>query len=230
MTIFNADGTCPEACGNATRCVGSLLLSKQPIGKQQRQVSMNTPAGILLALPCKGHSLETRIKVTMPPLQVGHEANGIRDVKQLTADVSGYMHGLAFHPIQVISIGNPHCVIVLEEGSQAVPQDRLREVMTTAGGVACTHETFTAGANVEFVTVTDRNHIRMSVWERGVGPTLACGSGACAAVAACVHLGLTADTNVAVDMEDGCIVVSIADGIVWQEGPVALVFTGVWRS
>jgi diaminopimelate epimerase len=114
-------------------------------------------------------------------------------------------------------MGNPHCVFVVDD-AEAVD-------LETRGPQVEHDPLFPERTNVEFVHVIDRSAIRMRVWERGGMPTLACGSGACAAVVVTARRGLT-DRNVTVRLDGGALQIDWRDDGVWMTGPTALVFEG----
>jgi diaminopimelate epimerase len=132
------------------------------------------------------------------------------------------------HPIEVdgrsfaftaVSMGNPHCVIYVD--------DAVHFDLATWGPKLETHPLFPRKINVEFVTVKDRTHTDMRVWERGAGPTLACGTGACATVVSSVLNGLT-DRTATVSLKGGDLQIewNEQDNHVYMTGPAAAVFNG----
>jgi len=118
-------------------------------------------------------------------------------------------------------MGNPHCVIFVNDTDDVD--------LPSVGSLIENHRIFPNRTNVEFVTVKDRYHIRMRVWERGAGETMACGTGACAALVASVLTG-KADRNAEVKLNGGVLQVewSPEDNHVYKEGPAEFVFDGVW--
>jgi diaminopimelate epimerase len=116
-----------------------------------------------------------------------------------------------------VSIGNPHCVLFVND-ADAAPVASLGPRIETL-------PLFPGRTNVEFVTVRDAGHLRMRVWERGAGVTLACGSGACAAAAAAHRRGLTG-AKVEVLLDGGALVLEMRDGHALMTGPAALVYRG----
>jgi diaminopimelate epimerase len=214
LDMYNADGSVAGACGNGTRCVASLIMAET--GKDS--VLIRTVAGLLSAHldPVTG-----LISVNMGPVHTDGQSIGLtQSVDPLAVDL-----GLAsFGPATALSMGNPHAVFFTED-AESVELEKW-------GPIAENHEIFANRANIEFVTILGRGAMRMRVWERGVGVTLACGSGACAAAAAGYLRGLT-DSDVDVYLDGGRLQISWQNaedgkgGQVIMTGPVSHVATGV---
>lgn len=173
MRIINADGSEVPACGNATRCVGWMLMQE----KEALACKIETAAGILF---CGRESLESH-HVTADMGQPRWEWQEIplaEEVDTLHLPIEGA-------PVAV-SVGNPHMVFFVEE----VGAVKIAEV----GYALEHHKLFPKKTNVEFVQVIRPDYLRMRVWERGVGITQACGTGACAALVAAVRRGLCSET------------------------------------
>ena len=129
--------------------------------------------------------------------------------------------GSATYEIHCVSMGNPHCVIFVRDPDYV----DLEQI----GPLLENNAIFPQRANVEFVQVVSRDHLRMRVWERGAGETLACGTGACASIVAAVMTG-RADRHVVMDLLGGSLTLdwSPDDGHVYQEGTAQFVFDGEW--
>ena len=129
--------------------------------------------------------------------------------------------GGANYKVHCVSMGNPHCVVFVKDPDTV----DLPEL----GPLFEHHEAFPRRTNTEFVQVISRNHLRMRVWERGAGETLACGTGACASLVAAVLTG-QADRKVTMDLLGGSLELewSPEDNHVYQEGPATFVFDGEW--
>jgi diaminopimelate epimerase len=174
MRIFNADGSEAEMCGNAARCVGKYLYEKNLV--QSDTFRLETPAGVRpVTLFIEGRRV-ARVSVAMgrprlDPASLPMHAEGDNFIdREITVNGRRY-RGTA------LSVGNPHLVI-------PVPGlDRLD--LKAVGPLFEHHALFPRRVNTEFIQVVDHNHIRMRVWERGSGETMACGTGACAAAVAC---------------------------------------------
>lgn len=207
MRILNADGSEAEACGNAARCVAQVLMAE----KSGEDVRLSTKGG-LLSCRDSGDGLIT-VDMGAPTL--------VWDKVPLSkpADTNGFalnVDGVP-HLVSAVSMGNPHCVLFVED-AEAAPVAEL-------GPRIETHPMFPARTNVEFAQVVSRGRLRMRVWERGAGVTQACGSGACAATVAAHRRGLT-DRKVEVLLDGGILVIEIADGHVLMTGPASLSYRG----
>jgi diaminopimelate epimerase len=203
ITFWNSDGSTAGACGNASRCVAHLLMAESGTGT----LAMNTANGRLTAeLLADG-----RICVDM-----GLVRTGWRDIP-LAEEADTAALPLPGAP-GAVSMGNPHCVFFVEDAG-AVPLARV-------GPEWEHHPMFPQATNVEFVQVISRREVRLRVWERGTGITLACGSGACAVVVAGVRKGML-ERRVTVNLDGGALEIEWLDnGHVCMAGPVAHVFEG----
>ena len=202
LTFWNADGSQAGACGNATRCVAHLLMDESGADN----VLLRTARGDLFA-ERRGDA----IWVNMGAPQLDW-----RDVP-LSRDVDLLHLPLPGDPVAV-GMGNPHCVQFVDD---------IAAIDVSAEGCAREHDPlFPDATNVEYAEVTGRDRVRMRVWERGTGITLACGSGACATAVAAHQRGLTG-RKVLLDVDGGILEVDWRDDGVWLTGPVALVFEGV---
>ena len=201
MRILNSDGSEAGACGNATRCVASLLF------EDRDSVLIRTRAGDLAAERLPDH----RVRVDMGPVRLSWE-----DVP--LAGASGTLHVPVEGDPAACSMGNPHATVF-------TPDLGLAE---TLGPALEHHPIFPERANIGFAHVMAPDRIRLRVWERGAGLTLACGSGACAALVNAHRRGLTG-REAEVEMPGGTL------GIAWREsddhvlmtGPTAISFRGV---
>jgi diaminopimelate epimerase len=216
MRIFNADGTEPEMCGNGIRCLARFLAdSDGDVAPRRWQVE--TLAGrIVPALAEDG-----RIRVDMgAPFLTPETIPTALDVGEEGLPV-GLLEVLG-QPLAVAAagMGNPHAV---------VPVDDVAAIdLESLGAALEVHEAFPARTNVHFVEVIAPDHLVMRVWERGAGPTLACGTGACATLVACHLLGL-ADRQARLDLPGGPLEIhwDEASGHVFMTGPAEAVFDGV---
>lgn len=204
MRIFNADGSEAKMCGNGIRCVGKFLYDKGYTDKQQLRIE--TLSGI--------RNLELQVvngKVKSITVDMGKAAIG----EELTLSIDG-----AKVTCIPVSMGNPHAVLFVDD-MDAAP-------LTTLGPKIERHEEFPDGVNVEFVQVLGENELRMRVWERGSGVTMACGTGACASVAAAVSKKFCpCDTTVAVHLDGGMLNIQIAlDSTVTMTGQAEIVYEG----
>ena len=206
MHMFNADGSEGLMCGNAIRCVGKYLYERGLVSPDTRALTVETAAGIkTLALTVEAGEV-IRVTVDMGEAFVSDGEDVV-----LAA-------GKEYRLIPV-SVGNPHGVIFVE----ATTEEEIFAVGPTLS------ESRPGGINVELAEVLDATHVRMRVYERGSGVTLACGTGACAVVAAAVARGLCpADTPVTVSLYGGDLTVtSASDGRLFMAGPAAFAYDGV---
>lgn len=218
MQIFNADGSEAAMCGNAVRCVVRYLWDKKAI--ELGSVTINTLAGERLVLT-EEHENQLRISVNMgKPAFQGKEI----PLSAKWADKELINHAIKVDDyllaVSAVSTGVPHCVVFLSEDVD-VPWRRIGRTISNL-------DLFPQQTNVEFVTVVNRATVNVKVWERGVGPTLACGTGACAVVATGVRAGLL-NEEVNVVMPGGTLHIRWSkDSDIWMTGPTAYVFTGEW--
>ncbi len=206
MEIFNPGGDRAEACGNGTRCIARILFDEN---KDKDLLRIHSDAGILEA-----KKEEDNICVNMG--QVSMDWNKIplseyMDTMNIPIKIDGYSKGV------VVNVGNPHIVFF----GKSINQTNLEEVGPTIEN----HKFFPKKVNVELVEVVDSNTLRMRVWERGVGITLACGSGACASAYASWKKNLTKN-NVEVILEKGSLFINIINDQVTMTGPTEISYYG----
>ncbi|MGQ9557594.1 MAG: diaminopimelate epimerase [Desulfurispora sp.] len=216
MQIINSDGSEAEMCGNAIRCVALYLYSQGLVPK--RLLEVETGAGIMrpeIVLAPDGSVSGVRVDMGQPRLERGQipmQGPAGRVVDEPLAAA-----GQEFR-VTCVSMGNPHCVIFVPDVAQ-VP-------LAEWGPQVENHPAFPRKTNVEFVQVLGRDEVRMRVWERGAGSTLACGTGACATAVAASLNGLTG-RRVRVNLPAGALDIHWADdGRVYMTGPATAVFTG----
>lgn len=216
MRIFNADGTEAEMCGNAVRCVGKYLYERRIVPKET--ISLETFSSVLtLQLSVKGGKVAA-VTVNMGQPELDSEKIPVRGKSRTVLSEALTAAGREFR-VTAVSMGNPHCVIF-------VPG--LHEVLLEKWGPAIEeHPQFPRRTNVEFVYIASPREAHVLVWERGVGPTLACGSGACAVLVAGV-LNNKLERRAQIRLPGGCLSVFWADdGHVYMTGPAQEVFSGV---
>ena len=216
MRMFNSDGSEGEMCGNGMRCFAKYVYERGMA--RTRGFTVETLAGLIRPEVLPDGTV--RVNMGRPSLKrgdvpvtgdPGEDAVGIEiDVRQ--------------RPMRAtcVSMGNPHCVIVVDD---------LDAIDLALDGRAVeTHPIFPRKANVEFVKVLARDHLRMRVWERGSGITMACGTGACASAVACSVNGL-AERKVTVDLDGGTVEVEWSqDGFVYLTGPAEEICEGVFTK
>ena len=209
--IFNSDGSEVEQCGNGARCFARFVLDHGLTDKQV--IAVDTHAGrIRLYVEEDG---QVRVNMGRPRFEPGEiPFQAEREQLLYPLDIDG-----GEIPVGVLSMGNPHAVLRVESVAGA-PVARL-------GPLIEAHPRFPNRVNAGFIEVVDRGHIRLRVYERGSGETLACGSGACAAVVAGQRQGLL-DRRVRVQLPGGDLVIEwVGNGEpVWMTGPVRAVFEG----
>ncbi len=176
MRIFNADGGQVESCGNAARCVAQLLMNEEEVS----QITLETMGGMLLCTSA-GAGLVT-VDMGAPHLDWREiPMTQAVDTASFALPVEGFHHK-ALQSAAAVSMGNPHCVLFVEK-TESAPVETLGPV------IEC-HPWFPARTNVVFAQTRSEKSLRLRVWERGAGVTLACGTGACAAVVAAYRRGL----------------------------------------
>lgn len=204
MRIFNADGSEAKMCGNGIRCVGKYVYDKGYTDK--KSLKIETLSGVrTLELWTSGNRVKNvtvKMGTAVPK-------------KSITLNIAG--QEVVCIPV---SVGNPHAVIFVENIEEAP--------LTSLGPQIEHHEAFPGGVNVEFVQVIDEKHLRMRVWERGSGVTMACGTGACASVMAAVTEGYCSyDQAVSVQLDGGVLKIEISpDNSVQMTGPAQFVYEG----
>jgi diaminopimelate epimerase len=209
--IFNSDGTEVEQCGNGARCVAALLYERAP--QSGREVTMESPAGVVHARVGDDGMVSVDMGVpNFDPRSLPMEADAEAPTYALKVDGADIEIG-------AVSMGNPHAVLRVPDVKSA-PLDRF-------GPSIERHPRFPKRTNVGFMQIVDRGRIRLRVFERGVGETLACGTGACAAVAVGRRQGML-DEDVQVELPGGTAMVSLQPGSerLWLTGPATTVFTG----
>ncbi|WP_216903040.1 diaminopimelate epimerase [Synechococcus sp. CCY 9618] len=216
MRIFNADGSEPEMCGNGIRCLARFLADSDG-DVCPRSWQIETLAGrIVPSLADDG-----RIRVDMgPPFLAAEAVPTTLVVGEQGLPVGELTVGGQRLAVAAAGMGNPHAVVPVADVA-AVDLDGL-------GSALEVHEAFPARTNVHFVQVLAPDHLVMRVWERGAGPTLACGTGACATLVACHLLGL-ADRRARLDLPGGPLEIEWDPSTdhVFMTGPAEAVFDGV---
>ena len=214
MRMFNADGSEAEMCGNAARCVGKYIHDRGL--SDSEEIRLMTGAGIkILKLSVKdGKTQSVRVDMGEPVLDASGIPVLLPEGRVINAPVEAC--GQDFR-ITCVSMGNPHAVIFVEDADSFDVHG--------FGAALETHPLFPRKTNVEFVTIKDREHLRMRVWERGSGETLACGTGACATLVAAVLNGLC-ERKAVLELNGGPLTVEwdSETNHVFQEGPAEFVF------
>lgn len=216
MRMFNADGSEGKMCGNAIRCVGKYLYD---FGKTKKTaLKIETLSGIKsLSLNLSGGKVAgVRVDMGAPdfaPSRIPALLPGEKIVARET-EIAGSRVA-----ITCVSMGNPHCVIFGED-PDGLDLERIGPKFENA-------DIFPDRTNTEFVRVLGRNELKMRVWERGSGETLACGTGACAAAAAAIENGFAdMDADIKVHLKGGDLIVRRTADTIFMTGPATLVFSG----
>ena len=204
MRIFNADGSEAKMCGNGIRCVGKYVYDKGYTDK--KSLTVETLSGI--------KTLELGVsfgKVKSVTVDMGQAV----PTEDLTLNVDGKTVTLT-----PVSVGNPHAVIFVDDIEKAP--------LTTLGVKIEHHNEFPGGVNVEFVQVLGNSELRMRVWERGSGVTMACGTGACASAVAAVKKKYCAPCDpISVHLDGGTLKITVtSDNKVTMTGPAEFVYEG----
>jgi diaminopimelate epimerase len=211
--IWNQDGSAAQQCGNGARCVAAWLLRD---GAAQPPVfRLDSPAGVVEVECLADGGFELQLGVPdFRPARIPLKA--VYEQAEYAANIAG-----ATLRFGAVSMGNPHAVVVVDDLA-ATPVAPLATALQASG-------LFPDGVNVGFAQVLDRNHIRLRVFERGTGETLACGSGACAALAVLVRQGRS-DRAARIELPGGMLDIAwlVDDAPVRMAGPAAFVFEGEW--
>ena len=227
MRVFDADGTEPEACGNGLRCLVRYAIYKGLIDNEAQEVSVETIVGVRKARLYREGGRVTSIQFSMGepkfkaediPVALGPSRDEVDITPIMDYTVTVDNQEL---PLSLVSMGNPHAVCFLDYSVTHFPLSEL-------GPKVEQHSLFPNRVNLEVARVLDREHIEARVWERGVGETLACGSGACA-IAVLARLRDYIDIKVEVKLPGGTLGVEW-DGVgeVFLSGPAEIVFSGEW--
>ncbi|WP_170755132.1 diaminopimelate epimerase [Ruegeria lacuscaerulensis] len=202
LVFYNADGSTSAACGNATRCIARFLMEET--GKPE--LTLTTERGTLYARDA-GDGL-TSINMGPPQLE-WHEIPLAEEVDTLELPIEGVP--------SATGMGNPHCTFFVDD-AEAIPLEEF-------GSRYEYHPLYPERTNVQVAQIIGPDHIRMRVWERGVGITLASGSSSCATAVAAARRGLTG-RKVQIELDGGTIWIDWRDDGVWMTGPTVHVFSG----
>jgi diaminopimelate epimerase len=202
LTFYNADGSLSAACGNATRCIARHEMEV----RRRSELTLRTDRGMLQARDAGGG---------LTSVNMGHPMTDWQDIP-LAEDTDTLHLPIAGDPVAT-SMGNPHCTFFVDD-AEAVDLERR-------GAEIEVHPLFPERTNVQFVSLIAPDHLRMRVWERGTGVTLASGSSSCAVAVAAARRGVTGRA-VRLTLDGGEISVDWRETGVWMTGPTAHVFSG----
>lgn len=216
MRMFNSDGSEGKMCGNAIRCVGKFVYEKNYTKKDE--ITIETKSGIkALKLFVEGGKVE-KVRVDMGKAVLEPSKIPVLTDKDVFINEKLNVDGRDFF-VTCVSMGNPHAVVFLDEEIGDISK---------IGPKFENHPVFPDRVNTEFVQVIDNTTLKMRVWERGSGETMACGTGACASVVAAVLNGYCGyDTPVKVILSGGELeIIYQSDGTVFMSGGATFVFEG----
>jgi diaminopimelate epimerase len=209
MEIYNPDGSVSGACGNATRCVASLLMKEKNVS----EVNIKTASGILNSWK-EGELIAVNMgqpKFDWQQIPLSQEKN--------TEDF--VVNDFSQYRFSAVNMGNPHIVTFIDE-------DLSDAVFFRDGSALEVNPLFTTKTNVEFAKIISSNHIQVRVWERGAGETLACGSGACAVAVAAIGRNLVPKQKLKISFKGGDLFIDWRqDGCVIMIGGFTKIFSGV---
>lgn len=217
MRMFNSDGSEGKMCGNGIRCVGKYLLDNNIVNSNY--VTVETLSGIKTLKAYKKGNIVTKLRVDMGKAEFDPQKIpvNINKRKIINEDV---IIGNKHYNITCVSMGNPHCVVFCDD---------LKNLnIEYEGNLFENSSLFPDGINIEFIKITDTDTIEMRVWERGSGETMACGTGACAAVVAAVENGyFKKGININVKLIGGSLSIKYTDKIVYMTGDAKKTFEGI---
>lgn len=218
MRIFNSDGSEPEMCGNGIRCLARFIadLEAAETGSPRAAYQIHTLAGVITPkLEADG---QITVDMGFPQLLAAEIPTTLAAPHEKVIDVPLEAAGQTWQ-VTCVSMGNPHCITFVADVA-AIPLEAI-------GAEFEHHPAFPKRINTEFIQVIRRDYLKMRVWERGAGITLACGTGACASLVAAV-LTEKSDRRATVELPGGCLLIewSDTDQRLYMTGPATKVFVG----
>lgn len=215
MRIFNSDGSEPEMCGNGIRCLAKFIADLEG-STAKPEYRIHTLAGVMV--PQLRPDGQVKVDMGLPRLLASEIPTTLVDPDQKVVEVPLKVAGHSWL-VTCVSMGNPHCITFVEDVA-AIP-------LETLGPQFEHHAVFPQRTNTEFIQVVAPDTVKMRVWERGAGATLACGTGACASVVAGVLAG-KCDRQTSVELPGGILSIewSATDQRLYMTGPATQVFTG----
>ncbi len=224
MEMFNADGSEGKMCGNGVRCIAKFLYDNTSLERNKAEITIETKSGIKRIVPFYEDSQITKLTVNMgspifKPSLIPVDTSSLhikKDDKILNLPIK--VEGKTYK-VSCLSMGNPHCVVI----SDSIDDIDLERI----GPQFEDNKLFPDRINTEFVQILDKNIVKMRVWERGSGETLACGTGACAVCVVLYSLGLIAKKEkLTVKLRGGSLDVSYDGKDVFMSGEAVTVFKG----
>lgn len=215
MRIFNSDGSEPEMCGNGIRCLAKFIADLEG-SEAKTQYRLHTLAGVIS--PELRSDGQVKVDMGVPRLLAAEIPTTLAASDAKVIDVPIEVADKSWS-VTCVSMGNPHCITFVE--------DVAAIALETVGPQFEHNKAFPQRTNTEFIQVVRSDYVKMRVWERGAGVTLACGTGACAAVVAGVLVG-KCDRATAVELPGGVLEIEWAEvsGRIYMTGPAQRVFTG----
>jgi len=218
MRIFNSDGSEPEMCGNGIRCLARFIAELEGIPADGSiAYRIHTPAGVII--PKLQPDGTVTVDMGVPRLLASEIPTTLSTPTDKVINQALEVAGKTWE-VTCVSMGNPHCITFVDDVA-AIP-------LETIGPQFEHHAAFPQRTNTEFIQVVSPDYLKMRVWERGAGITLACGTGACASLVAAVLTGHAA-RRATVELPGGCLTIdwSEADQRLYMTGPAEKVFEGV---
>ncbi|MEG4209959.1 diaminopimelate epimerase [Microcoleus sp. S13_B4] len=215
MRIFNSDGSEPEMCGNGIRCLAKFIADLEG-SEAKTQYRIHTLAGVIT--PELRSDGQVKVDMGVPRLLAAEIPTTLAAPDAKVIDVPIEVADKSWS-VTCVSMGNPHCITFVE--------DVAAVALESVGPMFEHNQAFPQRTNTEFIQVIRSDYVKMRVWERGAGVTLACGTGACAAVVAGVLVG-KCDRATAVELPGGVLEIEWAEvsGRIYMTGPAQRVFTG----
>ena len=216
MRIFNSDGSEPEMCGNGIRCLAGFLADLEGESRNQDSYRIHTLGGVMT--PQLLSNSQVKVDMGLPRLLASEIPTNLAPVQEKVISQPLEVAGKTWD-VTCVNMGNPHCITFVE--------DVAAIELETIGPKFEHHPVFPQRINTEFIQVVRRDYLKMRVWERGAGITLACGTGACASLVAGVLTG-KCDRTATVELPGGPLQIewSEVDQRVYMTGPAQRVFTG----
>jgi diaminopimelate epimerase len=216
MRIFNCDGSEPEMCGNGIRCMAAFLADLEGDSRKGDVYNIHTLAGVIK--PTLISNGQIKVDMGVPRLLAGEIPTTLCPSDQKVINQTLQVADQSWN-VTCVSMGNPHCITFVDDVA-AIPLENI-------GPLFEHHSAFPQKINTEFIQVVSRNYVKMRVWERGAGITLACGTGACASLVAAVLTG-KCDRIATVELPGGPLQIewSEIDQRIYMTGPAERVFSG----
>ena len=216
MRIYNSDGSEPEMCGNGIRCLAKFIADLEGNSQVNKSYRIHTLAGVII--PKLESNGEVTVDMGEPQLTAAEIPTTLNSKDGKVVDQPLEVAGSTWS-VTAVSMGNPHCITFVENTDEID--------LAKIGSEFEHHPVFPQRTNTEFIQIVKPDYIKMRVWERGAGITLACGTGACASVVAGV-LNNKCDRSCTVELPGGCLEInwSVADNRVYMTGPAIEVFRG----